>query len=192
MGELILDAAHLKVKEKDILGNETVKAKVIRSVKVYHGLALDGIEFCHEDGSSQLFGARGGKPGGDEFVLDTRIGETIAGFYIRAGAWIDGLQIITTMTGRKSPIYGDATGGSGHTLIPPTGYRVMGISGSFGQWVDSFQQHCRTINLLNVSWTCGPNSPLPRTTSPFRSLSAASAYHFHLCFPPLDIPKSPM
>lgn len=111
--ELILDASYLKVKEKDILGNETVRAKVIRSVKVYHGLAIDGIEFCHEDGSSQLFGTTGGKPGGDEFVLDTRIGETIAGFYIRAGAWIDGLQIITTMTGRKSPLYGNANGGSG-------------------------------------------------------------------------------
>jgi hypothetical protein len=111
--DLILEASYLKVKEKDILGNETVKAKVIRSVKVYHGLALDGIEFCHEDGSSQLFGTRGGKPGGDEFVLDTRIGETVAGFYVRAGAWIDGIQIITTMTGRKSPIYGNASGGSG-------------------------------------------------------------------------------
>jgi hypothetical protein len=111
--ELVLEASYLRVKEKDILGNETVKAKVIRSVKVYHGLALDGIEFCHEDGSSQLFGTKGGKPGGDEFVLDTRVGETVAGFYLRAGAWIDGIQIITTLTGRKSPIYGNATGGSG-------------------------------------------------------------------------------
>ncbi|KIW02940.1 uncharacterized protein PV09_05986 [Verruconis gallopava] len=137
--ELVLESAYLKVKEKDILGNEVVKAKVVRSVRVYHGLALDGIEFCHEDGTSQLFGSRGGKPGGDEFVLDTRIGETIAGFYVRAGAWIDAIQIITTMTGRKSPIYGNPTGGSGHTLIPPNGYRVMGIAGSCGQWVDSFQ-----------------------------------------------------
>jgi len=111
--EMVLEASYLKVKEKDILGNETVRAKVIRSIKVYHGLAVDGIEFCHEDGSTQLFGSKGGKAGGDEFVLDTRVGETIAGFYVRAGAWIDGIQIITTLTGRKSPLYGNASGGSG-------------------------------------------------------------------------------
>lgn len=111
--ELILESSYLKVKEKDILGNETIRAKVLRSVRVYHGLAVDGIEFCHEDGTSQLFGKRGGKAGGDEFVLDTRVGETVAGFYLRAGAWIDGIQIVTTMTGRKSPLYGNPTGGSG-------------------------------------------------------------------------------
>jgi hypothetical protein len=38
-------------------------------VKVYHGFALDGIEFFYEDSSSQLLGKRGGKPGGSEFNL---------------------------------------------------------------------------------------------------------------------------
>jgi hypothetical protein len=36
---------------------------------VYSGNCLDGIEFCYEDGHSQLFGKRGGKPGGDEFFF---------------------------------------------------------------------------------------------------------------------------
>jgi hypothetical protein len=40
------------------------------------------------------------------------MGETILGFYLRAGAWIDGIQILTS-AGRKSEIYGNATGGSG-------------------------------------------------------------------------------
>jgi hypothetical protein len=38
-------------------------------VRVYHGFALDGIEFFYEDATSQLFGKRGGKPGGSEFNL---------------------------------------------------------------------------------------------------------------------------
>jgi hypothetical protein len=81
-------------------------------VKIYHGASLDGIEFCYEDGRSELFGKRGGQTGGSVFALDTRMGETILGFYLRAGAWIDGIQILTS-AGRKSEIYGNANGGSG-------------------------------------------------------------------------------
>lgn len=113
--ELFIESTYLKTKEKDILGNISLKGKVLRSMKVFHGLAIDGIQFCYEDSSSQMFGKAGGKP--DEFFFDTRRGETLAGFYLRAGAWIDGLQIITTMTGRKSPIYGNASGGSGYVSL---------------------------------------------------------------------------
>jgi hypothetical protein len=52
-----------------ILDSATLQTKLLTSVKVYAGLAVDGIEFCYEDGKNQLFGARGGKPGGDEFFL---------------------------------------------------------------------------------------------------------------------------
>ncbi|OAG34928.1 hypothetical protein AYO21_10879 [Fonsecaea monophora] len=97
--ELILESIHLQT-------------KLLTSVRVYHGFALDGIEFCYEDGHSQLFGKRGGKPGGDEFFLDTRRGETILGFYLRAGLWVDGIEILTS-TGRRSGVFGNATGGSG-------------------------------------------------------------------------------
>ncbi|CAI7635811.1 unnamed protein product [Penicillium glandicola] len=114
-----------------------IKTKLLTSIKVYHGYAVDGIEFCYEDATSQLFGKRGGKPGGDEFVLDTRRGEILLGFYVRAGLWIDGIEILTSL-GRKSGVYGNAAGGSGHTLIPPLGYKVAGISGSCGSWVDGF------------------------------------------------------
>jgi hypothetical protein len=89
-----------------------IKTKLLTSIKVYHGYALDGLEFCYEDATSQLFGKRGGKPGGDEFVLDTRRGEILLGFYVRAGQWIDGIEILTSL-GRKSGIYGNALGGSG-------------------------------------------------------------------------------
>jgi len=123
--ELILDSIHLQT-------------KLLTSVKVYSGYALDGVEFCYEDGHSQLFGKRGGKAGGDEFFLDTRRGETILGFYLRAGLWIDGIEILTS-TGRRSGVFGNATGGSGHTLMAPRGYSLAGISGSCGSWIDGFQ-----------------------------------------------------
>lgn len=90
----------------------TDSRKLLRSVRVYHGCALDGIEFCYEDLSRQMFGKKGGTPGGSEFGLDIRRGEVITGFYLRAGLWIDGIQILTSL-GRKSDIYGDPTGGSG-------------------------------------------------------------------------------
>ncbi|RMZ81994.1 hypothetical protein DV737_g2319, partial [Chaetothyriales sp. CBS 132003] len=110
-----------------ILESVVLQTKLLTSVKVYHGFALDGLEFCYEDGHTQLFGKRGGKSGGDEFVLgelttradssvsltppDTRRGETILGFHLRAGAWIDGIEILTS-TGRRSGMFGNAVGGS--------------------------------------------------------------------------------
>ncbi|KAL1982447.1 hypothetical protein VTN96DRAFT_1294 [Rasamsonia emersonii] len=123
--------------EQVILESAFIQTKLLTSIKVYHGEALDGLEFCYEDATSQLFGKRGGKPGGDEFVFDTRRGENLLGFYVRAGAWIDGIEILTSL-GRKSGVYGNAKGGSGHTLIPPRGYSIAGVSGSCGPWVDGF------------------------------------------------------
>jgi hypothetical protein len=45
------------------------RTKVLTHVKVYHGLAVDGLEFVYEDSSTQLFGKRGGTNGGSEFAL---------------------------------------------------------------------------------------------------------------------------
>lgn len=95
-----------------LLSNITDSKRMLLYVRVYHGFALDGIEFFYEDNTSQLFGKRGGKPGGTDFPLDIRRGESILGFNVRAGLWIDGLQIIT-INGRKSEWYGSPTGGSG-------------------------------------------------------------------------------
>lgn len=113
------------------------QTKLLTQVRVYHGFALDGIEFVYEDSTSQLFGKRGGTPGGSEFNLDTRRGEYITGFYVRSGFWVDGLAIMTSL-GRKSAVFGNITGGSGHTLIPPRGYSIAGVYGSCGDWVDGF------------------------------------------------------
>ena len=111
--------------------------RVMSRVVFYHGRALDGMEFVYDDDSRQLFGKRGGKPGGDVFEMDVRRGEYISGFTVRCGFWIDGIQILTSL-GRRSPVYGNALGGSGCTLVPPRGYTICGVSGSCAGWVDSF------------------------------------------------------
>ena len=41
--------------------------KLLTSIKVYHGSALDGLEFFYEDRSSLLFGKKGGEGEGSEF-----------------------------------------------------------------------------------------------------------------------------
>nr|CEG03360.1 unnamed protein product [Fusarium acuminatum CS5907] len=111
--------------------------RVVSRVVVYHGMAVDGMEFFYDNGSQDLFGKKGGKDGGDTFEFDVRRGEYISGFVVWSGFWIDGIQILTSL-GRKSPIYGNAHGGDSHTLIPPRGYIVCGVSGSCGQWLDGF------------------------------------------------------
>jgi hypothetical protein len=55
--------------EEIILDCANLQTKLLTSIKVYSGYALDGIEFCYEDGHTQLFGKRGGKSGGDEFFF---------------------------------------------------------------------------------------------------------------------------
>ncbi|MCJ1412404.1 hypothetical protein MMC19_006498 [Ptychographa xylographoides] len=113
------------------------QTNILTCVRVYHGFAIDGLEFFYEGAPSQLFGKKGGQAGGSDFFFDTRKGEHLFGFYVRGGLWIDGIQILTSL-GRRSVIYGNAIGGSGYTLIPPRGYSIAGVSGSYGPWLDSF------------------------------------------------------
>lgn len=56
-----------------ILDSAIKQTSLLTSIKVYHGFAVDGLEFCYEDLTSQLFGKRGGQPGGSEFFLGTSI-----------------------------------------------------------------------------------------------------------------------
>ena len=84
--------------------------KLLLAVKVHYGLAFDGLEFVYEDGSSVMFGRRGAQE--SLFKLDTRKGELLSGFFVRAGVWVDGIEILTTL-GRRSGVFGNAQGGSG-------------------------------------------------------------------------------
>ncbi|KAI2634473.1 metallopeptidase [Xylaria nigripes] len=115
--------------------------RILTYIDVYHGDAVDGLEFYYDDGSSQLFGKRGGvKPGGDRYFMangvDILRAEVLVGFSIRAGSWIDAIQIVTTL--RRSSFYGNAKGGSTHHLIVPRGFKLCGVSGTCAHWIDSF------------------------------------------------------
>ncbi|RAL61929.1 hypothetical protein DID88_002418 [Monilinia fructigena] len=121
---------------QEVIFDSTIhQTKLMIQVKVWAGFALDGIEFLYEDATSQLFGKRGGSS--SDFSLDTRRGEYITGFYVRSGLWLDGIAIMTSL-GRKSQVFGNPVGGSGHTLIPPRGYTIAGVSGSCAAWIDGF------------------------------------------------------
>ena len=50
-----------------ILETSYDRKKLLRSIKIYHGFALDGLEFLYEDSTSQLFGKRVGRA--DEFLF---------------------------------------------------------------------------------------------------------------------------
>jgi len=164
---------------QELIFSSALSERVLHRVIFYHGFALDGLEFVYDDDSRQLFGKRGGKVGGDTFDMgmythhshacqvadmnaDIRRGEYITGFNVRAGVWIDGIQVLTSL-GRRSPMFGNMHGGSAyvyptaywtrttgdqlnqqadsfssHTLIPPRGYNICGVTGSCGAWVDGF------------------------------------------------------
>ncbi|KAI9676914.1 MAG: hypothetical protein M1817_006753 [Caeruleum heppii] len=57
-----------------ILQSAIIQTKLLVQVKVFHGFAVDGLEFVYEDSTSQLFGKRGGKEGGSKFDLGTLTG----------------------------------------------------------------------------------------------------------------------
>ena len=90
----------------------TQAERVLRSITVYHGQALEGLLFTYDDGSTQALGRRGVGSAGSEVVLDTRRGESLTGFAIRAGFWIDGLEVLTSF-GRRSGMFGNRKGGTG-------------------------------------------------------------------------------
>ncbi|CAN8104763.1 unnamed protein product [Discula destructiva] len=120
-----------------VFTSATHKDRVLSRVVVYHGAALDGMEFIYDDDSRQLFGKADGKTNMSVFELDVRKGEYITGLVVRSGFWVDGVQILTSL-GNRSPFFGNQHGGDAHTLIPPYGYNICGVWGSCGAWVDGF------------------------------------------------------
>lgn len=58
--------------EQIILESALVQTKLLTSIKVFHGFAVDGVEFLYEDSSSQMFGKRGSAGKGSEFIFGRR------------------------------------------------------------------------------------------------------------------------
>ena len=69
--------------EQVLLESALIQTKLLTSIKVFHGLAVDGIEFLYEDSSSQMFGKRGGTGIGGEFIF----GE-IFDFFLGVTLWM--------------------------------------------------------------------------------------------------------
>ncbi|KAK9469329.1 putative peptidase family-domain-containing protein [Lipomyces arxii] len=101
--------------------------KILR-VTIYHGAAVDGLEFFFDSGSA-MFGKRGGSP--SDFVLEAT--EHLVGLHVRTGLWVDAVQLITNL--RRSAIYGHATGGTPADLIAPRGYNMIGVHGTADNWL---------------------------------------------------------
>ncbi|KAK2865364.1 hypothetical protein FQN49_003651 [Arthroderma sp. PD_2] len=98
---------------------------------------IAGIEFRYEDGSSQLFGSKGQGLIDSEYVLDSRRGEIIMGFHLRADKdGVHGVGILTSF-GRRSGVYGCPKAGQGGTLLPPRGYRITGVTGTMVTGIDT-------------------------------------------------------
>jgi hypothetical protein len=57
------------VPQEVVMDSVVKQNKLLTQVKLYSGFALDGIEFIYEDSTTQLFGKRGGQPGGSDFYL---------------------------------------------------------------------------------------------------------------------------
>lgn len=54
---------------QQVLFTTSKQVRILSKVNVYHGSAVDGLEFMFDDGSCELFGKKGGKQGGDSFEL---------------------------------------------------------------------------------------------------------------------------
>lgn len=109
----------------------------ISDIRIFSGLCLDGLEFHSPQNQAsqrviQSFGTQNGSP--DDFTIARD--EFLVGFTVRSGAWIDAIQVHTNKC--SSPMYGSREGGSVTELRCPAGYRVCGIFGNIGQWVNKF------------------------------------------------------
>ncbi|EFQ98252.1 hypothetical protein MGYG_01287 [Nannizzia gypsea CBS 118893] len=93
---------------------------------------IAGIEFRYEDGSSQLFGSKGQGMIDDEYTIESRRGEMMMGFHLRADKdGVHGIGILTSF-GRRSGIYGCSKATQGGTLVTPKGFRITGVTGTIG------------------------------------------------------------
>ncbi|PGH18904.1 hypothetical protein AJ80_04323 [Polytolypa hystricis UAMH7299] len=127
--------------EELILDCASTQTKLLTTVKIYHDAFITALEFCYEDSTSQVFGKRTGLQSAECDATDIRRGEALIGFLIKSGpSSVSGIEILTSL-GRKTGVLGSAVGESSHTLIPPRGYGIAGISGS----VDA---HIETLSLI--------------------------------------------
>lgn len=140
-----------------------LKIELCYMVRVYYGSAVDGLRFYTKDAaapppqlpprtylgkvSNMLKGVKDAFPTGPSVLfgnenstyadLKLEPDEVIAGFNLRSGAWVDGIQIVTSK-GRMSEMFGNKNGGSSGSLMPPANKKILGVFGNVSHWVDAF------------------------------------------------------
>lgn len=92
---------------------------------------LNGVVFFFSDKTTKTIGVQKGSKREIEFAPDERVARLI----VRAGAWMDGIEVETTR-GRTSRWCG-GNGGSIRILESPKGYELIGIYGTAKDWMDS-------------------------------------------------------
>ncbi|ODV63453.1 putative metalloendopeptidase ASCRUDRAFT_40751 [Ascoidea rubescens DSM 1968] len=108
----------------------TFNPREVICVRVYHGGALDGVEFMTRYGSNFV----GNKTKNyTDFPLNKN--ESISSFKLKCGSWVDAIQIITS-TGRQSEMLGNKNGGGLGELSPPEGFEIIGLSARVSSWID--------------------------------------------------------
>ena len=103
----------------------------LKNIRIYSGLAVDGIEFVSATGSVSLFGKRGGSP--KDMVLND--GEVFLGFVVQSGSWVDAIAVVTNQ--RTGPLCGSNVG-SYSELVVPIGMMPFGLTGELDDWVLAF------------------------------------------------------
>ncbi|KAG6031228.1 hypothetical protein E4U40_007321 [Claviceps sp. LM458 group G5] len=100
--------------QQDLVFTSALKTdKVMSQVIAYHNSALHGLEFVYDDNTTQLLGEKREPDASQTFDFDVRRGEYLSGLLIRAGSQIEGIQLLTSL-GRKSPVFGNARGGTAY------------------------------------------------------------------------------
>lgn len=109
-------------------------------IDIFSGASLDGLVFHYANGSRAVFGPCGGSP----FRMTVPPGDAIRKINVRAGAWIDAVDVVLR-SGQSSGMRGNASGGSLRVLEAATREgSIVGLYGTSGQWMDSIGAYTST------------------------------------------------
>lgn len=112
------------------------------TIEVFAGAAFDGLQLHASSSPPVAFGPLGGSSKGS-LEVDER--DRIVKVELRAGAWIDGINLHLS-TGKSSGWLGNAEGGSLKVLKAPDGYEIVGFRGTASNWIHSFGLVCSRID----------------------------------------------
>ncbi|CDS82189.1 related to RSC2-member of RSC complex [Sporisorium scitamineum] len=111
------------------------------AIEIFSGAGLDGVVLHFSNGSVSRFGPCGGSP----FRMQVDAGDRIQRLDVRAGAWIDALEVVMK-SGKSSGMRGNTTGGSLRVLEPADGRgEIVGLYGTSGGWMDSIGAYTSSL-----------------------------------------------